>query len=135
MDSSEDSPFHINISDLEDGERKEKERKARNNYQKKYYHRPIVKERRNQQNIEERTLKAIKELGEIDPHTICKKLGKSLVYARVDPSYLLKCNPCGVSFSENDREQFYKKNKCPCCHRILRIRKSTYQKRQMNQQK
>jgi len=73
--------------------------------------------------------KILKNLGKVNPHAVCEKLGKPMARSRVDPSYRYKCSKCNVSYSEKQKHHFFRKNKCPCCHLALRTRKTIQQKR------
>ena len=64
-----------------------------------------------------------------DEHAICKQLGKSLVHFLKDPTYVMKCTKCSVSYSTNDKDKLFRVNKCPCCHYMLRLRKGTKRKK------
>ena len=133
MDSKEtDSTFHIDISDLEEIEKKEKERKATNEYQRKYNKRPEVKSRKNKLKQTENLTKALKKLGTHDPHEMCKKLGQTMAHSRRNPDYFYRCSTCGVSYSDKEKIHFYKGNNCPCCHRKLRMRKTIREKRNIS---
>lgn len=72
-----------------------------------------------------------KKLGKIDPHKVCKKLGRSRAYSCLHPEYFYRCSKCDVSYSNKEKTQFYKGNKCPCCHLMLRQRKTVTQKKNL----
>ncbi|AFS80045.1 hypothetical protein NKOR_00635 [Candidatus Nitrosopumilus koreensis AR1] len=133
MDANQkDSAFHIDISDLEEIEKKERKRKYINEYQRKYAKRSYVKDKLSKQKQNKTLTEKIKKLGTEDPHRICKKLGRTRAYGRRHPEYFYRCSKCDVSYSDKEKEHFYKENKCPCCHLMLRQRKTVTQKKSLN---
>lgn len=131
MDSNKDDTpvFGMSILDIQKQE-KEKERKAKlRNSMRKYLSQPGIKERVYKQRQAKNLTKTLKKLGKMDPHKTCKKLGHTIAWSRYNPGYSYKCTSCNVSYSDKESKHFYKGNKCPCCHRILRTRKTIAEKR------
>ena len=122
----------ISIRELYESEEKEEKRKIVNDYQKAYNSRPDVKERIKIKKLNEKMTNEFKNLGISDPHEICKKLGHTIAWSRRNSSYFYRCSKCNVSYSDKEKNQFYKENKCPCCHLMLRTRKTITKKRSEN---
>ena len=131
MDSSENnSASDISILDLQKQE-KEKEQKKKNvEYMRKYNSKPGVKEREYVKRQQERMIREFKNLGKINPHKICKKLGsKSMRAISSTGARSFKCRTCSVTYTEKQKKYFYKNNHCPCCHLKLSTRKIVSEKR------
>ncbi len=120
----------ISIRELYESEKKEEKRKAVNEKMKEYNSRPGTKERKSAQRDAKIVAERLKKMDQ-DQHIICKKLGKSIAHSRRNPEYRFKCKRCEVSFSEKQKSQFYLENRCPCCHFMLRQRKTVTQKRNL----
>jgi len=58
----------------------------------------------------------------------CKKLGHTIAHSRRNPDYFYKCTKYDVSYSDKEKIHFFKGNHCPCCHLMLRRRKTIAQK-------
>jgi len=130
MESNEDyRTSEITIRELYENEKKEKKRKTESYHMKKYLAKPGVKERLNKRNQTKRLVKTLKKFGRSNPHKVCKKLGHTIAWGRYNPGYSYKCTGCNVSYSDKESKHFYKGNKCPCCHRLLRTRKTIAEKR------
>lgn len=127
----ETSVFGKSILDIQKEEKEKEEKKKQKERMREYQSRSYVKERMKLQRESKAVSKRIKEMDE-DQHSICKKLGKTIAHSRRHPEYRFKCAHCEVSFSENDQNYFFKKNYCPCCHMMLRRRKTVSQKRSAN---
>ena len=54
---------------------------------REYHARPDVKERLKRKKLNEKMTKEFKNLGIIDPHEICKKLGHTIAWSRRNPEY------------------------------------------------
>ena len=132
MESSDDNlSDEISLEEVFEKEKSENQKRITNEYARKYYQRPEVKARntaKRQTKVHEERLQKMDQ----DQHIVCKKLGKSIAHSRRNPDYSFKCTRCEVSYSEKDKNQFFNKSYCPCCHFKLRIRKTIQQKR--NQQ-
>ena len=113
-----------------DQEKKEKKKKFARDYQRKYNKRPEIKERNAAKRIARSVAKRLKKMDE-DQHKICKKLGHTIAHSRRNSEYYFKCTHCSVSYSDKEKIHFYNGNKCPCCHMMLRRRKTIAQKRNM----
>ena len=119
----------ISIRELYENGIKEEKRKTTNEYQKKYNAQPNVKERKKIKKTNERMVNEFKNFGINDPHEICKKLGHTIAWSRRNPEYFYKCTKCDVSYSDKEKSHFFKGNHCPCCHLMLRKRKTITQKK------
>ena len=131
MDSSENnSASDISILDLQKQE-KEKEQKEKNaEYMRKYNSKPGVKEREYMKRQQERMIREFKNMGKINPHKICKKVGsKSMRAISSTGARSFKCRTCSVTYTEKQKKYFYKNNHCPCCHLKLSTRKTVAEKR------
>ena len=131
MDSSENnSASDISILDLQKQE-KEKEQKEKNaEYMRKYNSKPGVKEQKYVKRQQERMIREFKNMGKINPHKICKKLGsKSMRAISSTGARSFKCRTCSVTYTEKQKKYFYKNNHCPCCHLKLSTRKTVSEKR------
>ena len=129
MESNKDDlSSEITIRELYENEEEEE----KNDYQKKYQKRPEVKARIKKKKQTEHLAKELRKLGTHDPHEMCKKLGQTLAHSRRNPDYFYRCSKCGVSYSDKEKIHFYQENKCPCCHLLLRTRKTTTQKRNIS---
>lgn len=130
MDSNEDtSTFGISILDIQKQE-KEKERKKKNaEKMKRYFSRPEVKERIFVKKMEKKMAEEFRNLGKINPHKICKKLGSAMNIRTKDGEILYKCKVCDVSYKKEQEKYFWRNHYCPCCHRKLRTRKPTQWKK------
>lgn len=129
MESDEtEQSFDISIADLQNTEKIEKTKKSNKEYAREYVNRTEVKDRLNAKRQAEAVNKRLKEMDQ-DHHTVCKKLGKPMGHARTNPAYFYRCRPCEISYSEKEKSHFFKGNKCPCCHLMLRTRKTVIQKR------
>lgn len=100
-------------------------------YLKEYYSRPENKERRRIRKNARNLSRVIRDMMNKDKHATCKKLGKPMNHILANPHYNIRCTSCNVSYSNKKPEIFYKKNKCPCCHRMLRIRPGIIKKRSL----
>ncbi len=127
----DDLAGELSLNEVYESEKKDNDKKSNNWSIKKYQQKPEVKKRIKLQREAKATSKRIKKMDE-DQHSICKKLGKTIAHSRRHPEYRFKCAHCEVSFSENDQNYFFKKNYCPCCHMMLRRRKTVSQKRSAN---
>ena len=74
-------------------------------------------------------IKEFKNFGTTDPHKICKKLGKTMAHRYRNPDYFYRCRKCEVSYSDKEKKYFFREKRCPCCHVMLRRRKTTNQKK------
>ena len=129
IESSDDNlSDEISLEEVYENEKSEEQRKITKERTKKYNSRPGVKERRTEERIIRNSMERLKKMDE-DQHTICKKLGKSLGYSSRYPEYHYKCTKCEASYSDKEKSHFFKGNKCPCCHLMLRQRKTIAQKR------
>lgn len=131
MDSSENnSPSDISILDLQKQEKEKEQKKKNAEYMRKYNSKPGVKEREYVKRQQERMIREFKNLGKINPHKICKKLGsKSMRAISSTGARSFKCRTCSVTYTEKQKKYFYKNNHCPCCHLKLSIRKTVTEKR------
>jgi len=131
MDSNEDtSTFGISILDIQKQE-KEKERKKKNaEKMKQYLSKPEVKERIFVKRMEKKMIEEFRNLGKINPHKICKKLGnKSMKSISETGTRNFKCKTCAVTYTDKQKKYFWRNHYCPCCHRKLSIRKTVSEKR------
>lgn len=134
MNSNKDtSLFDISILDLQKQEKEKERKKKQREKMREYLARPDVKERIKIKKLNEKMTREFKNLGKVDPHKICKKLGHTIAWGRRNPGYFYRCSGCDVSYSDKESEHFYKGNKCPCCHLILRTRKTIAQKKSLTQ--
>ena len=131
MDSSENnSASDISILDLQKQEKEKEQKKKNAEYIRKYNSKPGVKERVSVKRQQERMIREFKNLGKINPHKICKKLGsKSMRATSKTGARSFKCRTCSVTYTEKQKKYFYKNNHCPCCHLKLSIRKTVTEKR------
>ena len=131
MDSSENnSPSDISILDLQKQEKEKKQKKKNAEYMRKYNSKPGVKEREYVKRQQERMIREFKNMGKINPHKICKKLGsKSMRAISSTGARSFKCRTCSVTYTEKQKKYFYKNNHCPCCHLKLSTRKTVAEKR------
>ena len=131
MDSSENnSPSDISILDLQKQEKEKEQKKKNAEYMRKYNSKPGVKERESVKRQQERMIREFKNLGKINPHKICKKLGsKSMRAISSTGARSFKCRTCSVTYTEKQKKYFYKNNHCPCCHLKLSTRKTVAEKR------
>ena len=134
MDSNEDNSLANSIlaaQKREEEREREKERKKKAaEYQRKRNSRSDVKEKESYKRTNKKMIKEFSELGKVDPHKICKKLGsKSLKRISNDGSLTYKCRTCNVTFSEKQKNFFWKNNHCPCCHYKLSVRKTVWEKK------
>jgi RNA polymerase-binding transcription factor DksA len=128
IEFDEDHSDELSLNEVYESKKNDNKKKSNNKYAKKYQQKPEVKERIKLQRESRAASKRIKKMDE-DQHSICKKLGKTIAYSRRHPEYRFKCTHCEVSFSEKDQNYFFKKNHCPCCHIMMRQRKTVNQKR------
>ena len=131
MDSSENnSPSDISILDLQKQEKEKEQKKKNAEYIRKYNSKPGVKEREYVKRQQERMIREFKNMGKINPHKICKKLGsKSMRAISSTGARSFKCRTCSVTYTEKQKKYFYKNNHCPCCHLKLSTRKTVSEKR------
>ena len=131
MDSSENnSASDISILDLQKQEKEKEQKKKNAEYIRKYNSKPGVKEREYVKRQQERMIREFKNLGKINPHKICKKLGsKSMRAISSTGARSFKCRTCSVTYTEKQKKYFYKNNHCPCCHLKLSTRKTVAEKR------
>ena len=131
MDSSENnSPSDISILDLQKQEKEKEQKKKNAEYMRKYNSKPGVKERVSVKRQQERMIREFKNMGKINPHKICKKLGsKSMRAISSTGARSFKCRTCSVTYTEKQKKYFYKNNHCPCCHLKLSTRKTVAEKR------
>jgi hypothetical protein len=131
MDSSENnSASDISILDLQKQEKEKEQKKKNAEYMRKYNSKPGVKEREYVKRQQERMIREFKNLGKINPHKICKKLGsKSMRAISSTGARSFKCRTCSVTYTEKQKKYFYKNNHCPCCHLKLSTRKTVAEKR------
>ena len=131
MDSSENnSPSDISILDLQKQEKEKKQKKKNAEYMRKYNSKPGVKEQKYVKRQQERMIREFKNMGKINPHKICKKLGsKSMRAISSTGARSFKCRTCSVTYTEKQKKYFYKNNHCPCCHLKLSTRKTVAEKR------
>ena len=131
MDSSENnSPSDISILDLQKQEKEKEQKKKNAEYMRKYNSKPGVKEREYVKRQQERMIREFKNLGKINPHKICKKLGsKSMRAISSTGARSFKCRTCSVTYTEKQKKYFWKNNHCPCCHLKLSTRKTVAEKR------
>ena len=128
-DNKKSSIFGMSFYELQKQEQEKKQKKKQAEYMRKYISKPEIQERKKLKRLNEKLSKKIKNLGLVDPHEICKKFGKTLAWSRRNPEYYIKCTKCEVSYSEKEKNHFFKKSHCPCCHLKLRMRKTIPQKR------
>ena len=131
MDSSENnSASDISILDLQKQEKEKEQKKKNAEYIRKYNSKPGVKEREYVKRQQERMVREFKNMGKINPHKICKKLGsKSMRAISSTGARSFKCRTCSVTYTEKQKKYFYKNNHCPCCHLKLSTRKTVSEKR------
>ena len=131
MDSSENnSASDISILDLQKQEKEKEQKKKNAEYIRKYNSKPGVKEQKYVKRQQERMIREFKNLGKINPHKICKKLGsKSMRAISSTGARSFKCRTCSVTYTEKQKKYFYKNNHCPCCHLKLSTRKTVAEKR------
>mgnify|MGYP001203232735 FL=1 len=131
MDSSENnSSSDISILDLQKQEKEKEQKKKNAEYMRKYNSKPGVKEREYVKRQQERMIREFKNMGKINPHKICKKLGsKSMRAISSTGARSFKCRTCSVTYTEKQKKYFYKNNHCPCCHLKLSTRKTVAEKR------
>ena len=131
MDSSENnSASDISILDLQKQEKEKEQKKKNAEYIRKYNSKPGVKERESVKRQQERMIREFKNMGKINPHKICKKLGsKSMRAISSTGARSFKCRTCSVTYTEKQKKYFYKNNHCPCCHLKLSTRKTVSEKR------
>ena len=131
MDSSENnSASDISILDLQKQEKEKEQKKKNAEYMRKYNSKPGVKEREYVKRQQERMIREFKNLGKINPHKICKKLGsKSMRAISSTGARSFKCRTCSVTYTEKQKKYFWKNNHCPCCHLKLSTRKTVAEKR------
>ena len=131
MDSSENnSASDISILDLQKQEKEKEQKKKNAEYMRKYNSKPEVKEREYVKRQQERMIREFKNMGKINPHKICKKLGsKSMRAISSTGARSFKCRTCSVTYTEKQKKYFYKNNHCPCCHLKLSTRKTVAEKR------
>ena len=131
MDSSENnSASDISILDLQKQEKEKEQKKKNAEYMRKYNSKPGVKEREYVKRQQERMVREFKNMGKINPHKICKKLGsKSMRAISSTGARSFKCRTCSVTYTEKQKKYFYKNNHCPCCHLKLSTRKTVSEKR------
>jgi len=131
MDSSENnSASDISILDLQKQEKEKEQKKKNAEYIRKYNSKPGVKERVSVKRQQERMIREFKNMGKINPHKICKKLGsKSMRAISSTGARSFKCRTCSVTYTEKQKKYFYKNNHCPCCHLKLSTRKTIAEKR------
>ena len=131
MDSSENnSASDISILDLQKQEKEKEQKKKNAEYIRKYNSKPGVKERVSVKRQQERMIREFKNMGKINPHKICKKLGsKSMRAISSTGARSFKCRTCSVTYTEKQKKYFYKNNHCPCCHLKLSTRKTVSEKR------
>lgn len=123
-----DIPFELSILDLQKQEKEKEQKRKRNERMKKYLVQPNVKI----QKLNEQTTNGFKNFGISDSHEICKKLGHTRAWSRRNPDYFYRCSKCDVSYSDKEKSHFFKENHCPCCHLMLRTRKTITKKRSEN---
>ena len=129
MDYSENNtPSDLSILDLQKQEKEKEQKKKQSEKMREYHARPDVKERIKIKNLNEKMTTTFKNLGITDPHEICKKLGHTIAWSRRNLTYFYRCSKCNVSYSDKEIEYFFKGNHCPCCHLMLRTRKTITQK-------
>lgn len=132
MNSNESgSSVEINILDIQKQEKEKEQKKKQREKMREYYSRSYVKERLKFQKLNKKMTKEFKNFGTVDPHKICKKLGKSIAHSRRNPNYFYKCTKCDVSYSNKEKTHFFHGNHCPCCHLMLRTRKTIAQKKKL----
>ena len=131
MDSSENnSASDISILDLQKQEKEKEQKKKNAEYIRKYNSKPGVKEREYVKRQQERMIREFKNMGKINPHKICKKLGsKSMRAISSTGARSFKCRTCSVTYTEKQKKYFWKNNHCPCCHLKLSTRKTVAEKR------
>ena len=131
MDSSENnSASDISILDLQKQEKEKEQKKKNAEYMRKYNSKPGVKEREYVKRQQERMIREFKNMGKINPHKICKKLGsKSMRAISSTGARSFKCRTCSVTYTEKQKKYFWKNNHCPCCHLKLSTRKTVAEKR------
>ena len=131
MDSSENnSASDISILDLQKQEKEKEQKKKNAEYMRKYNSKPGVKEQKYVKRQQERMIREFKNMGKINPHKICKKLGsKSMRAISSTGARSFKCRTCSVTYTEKQKKYFYKNNHCPCCHLKLSTRKTVSEKR------
>ena len=131
MDSSENnSSSDISILDLQKQEKEKEQKKKNAEYMRKYNSKPGVKEREYVKRQQERMIREFKNMGKINPHKICKKLGsKSMRAISSTGARSFKCRTCSVTYTEKQKKYFHKNNHCPCCHLKLSTRKTVAEKR------
>tara|TARA_B100000953_G_scaffold281670_1_gene259287 strand:- start:123 stop:524 length:402 start_codon:yes stop_codon:yes gene_type:complete len=131
MDSSENnSSSDISILDLQKQEKEKEQKKKNAERMRKYNSKPGVKEQKYVKRQQERMIREFKNMGKINPHKICKKLGsKSMRAISSTGARSFKCRTCSVTYTEKQKKYFYKNNHCPCCHLKLSTRKTVSEKR------
>ncbi len=131
MDSSENnSASDISILDLQKQEKEKEQKKKNAERMRKYNSKPGVKEQKYVKRQQERMIREFKNMGKINPHKICKKLGsKSMRAISSTGARSFKCRTCSVTYTEKQKKYFYKNNHCPCCHLKLSTRKTVAEKR------
>jgi len=134
IEFDEDHSDEISLNEVYESKKNDNIKKSNAEKMKEYQQRPEVRERIKLQRESKAVAKRIKKMDE-DQHSICKKLGKKIGYSRLHPEYRFRCGHCEISFSENDQNYFFKKNHCPCCHMMLRRRKTVSQKRNADYEK
>lgn len=134
MNSNKDdtSVFGMSILDIQKQEKEKEQKKKQSKKMKEYFTRPDIKERIKIKKLNEKMTKEFKNLGITDPHEICKKLGHTIAWSRRNPDYFYRCSKCDVSYSNKEKNHFFKENHCPCCHLMLRTRKTITKKRSEN---
>lgn len=131
-DDDKSSVFGMSFLELQKQEQEKNKRKKLAEYMKKYNSKPEVKERIKFKKLNEKMINEFKNLGVLDPHQVCKKLGHTIAWSRRNPEYFYRCSKCDVSYSDNEKKHFFKENHCPCCHLMLRTRKTIAKKRSEN---
>jgi RNA polymerase-binding transcription factor DksA len=131
MDSTDDNLSDgLSLSEVYESKKEENKKKSASESARKYFQKPEVKARITAQRQAKVVKERLKRMDQ-DQHLICKKLGKPMGHARTNPNYFYRCRQCEKSFSEKQKNYFYKGNRCPCCHLMLRIRKTVTQKRKL----
>jgi len=125
------SSDEISLSEVYDNQKEDSQKDVIKKQMKGYGSRPGTKERRTAYHSEKNAKVRLEKMDQ-DHHTMCKKLGKPMGHAGKDPTYFYRCRQCEVSYSEKEKSHFWKGNKCPCCHMMLRTRKTVTQKRKEN---
>ena len=137
METTEsDTSSDITLAELFKKEKEKEQKEKRAKYNEEYNSRPTVKKRRarNYERIsvkrtEKKMAEKFKNLGKINPHKICKKLGSAMNIRTKDGEILYKCKVCDVSYKKEQEKYFWRNHYCPCCHRKLRTRKPTQWKK------